>query len=59
MNSIYKKIEKYLHKNFPGKTLMRSRKIGMDAEVYGIDSMQILVVEEENRVFYQLITLQN
>lgn len=58
MEKIYAKIEKYLMREFPKKKIVLRSDMADDiygAELYGIHSMKVLVVEEPNRLFYKLL----
>lgn len=56
MDKVYKKIENYLKGHFPNKALIKYKKItDKNAEVYGFNTIQILVVERPKEIFYQVI----
>lgn len=58
MEPIYKKIERYLKREFPGKIIVKSNGrnalADMVTEYYGTGGMLILVAEEGDKIFYQL-----
>ncbi len=55
-SNIYSKIEEYLKKQFPSKSLIRYEHIGdKSAELYGFMGVQIKVVENTNDIFYQIV----
>lgn len=57
MDKIYKRIENYLHKNFPNKVLVRCKEIvSNNFEIYGINTMQIKVYETESELYWELVT---
>lgn len=58
MNKTYEKIEKYLQKNFPGKTLIKYQKLIGKTELYGFSGLQIKTVEKGTHLFYQVVTLK-
>lgn len=60
MDKIQKKVEKYLKEEFPKKKLLKSVSIFKgEVEIYGIDSIQILVLEQPEYVIYQIVKFKN
>jgi hypothetical protein len=55
MDKIYKKIEAYLKENFPKKELVKVNNLsveGKNVEVYGFNSILILVKEADGKVYF-------
>lgn len=58
MDKVYKKIEKYLHEQFPHKMILKaSRKeiVPELEEIYGFMSMAISVYPINGKIYYKLI----
>lgn len=58
MEKLYQKIEKYLIKEFPKRLLCRVNSFEMfneEPDIYGLDSMKIEVIEENEKLYYKLV----
>lgn len=54
-DAVKKRVEKYLKKEFPKKTLLPIKEDGLDFQLFGFGGLQILVVEQGDNLLYKII----